>query len=88
MSKTIYYAAITERKGSWQSSDGYVLSDDKIRLQEKIAKMPKEDEEHNWEYHPVKSFEATSRSFKLFKAKAKDGILWLDDIEIDDYFYD
>lgn len=81
----LYYSSITERKGSWQSSDGYIMSDDKDKLLAKIAEMPKYDEHCSWEYNEVESFETTSEKLEHFSSNAKNGILWIDDYEIEKF---
>lgn len=85
MSKILYYSSITKRNGSWQDSDGYILSDNKEKLETKIASMPKHEEHASWEYSKIESFESTKEKYDRFCKYAKEGILWIDDFELGKY---
>lgn len=81
----LYYSSITKRNGSWQDSDGYYLSDIKEKLLAKINTLPIHEGHVSWEYEKIESFETTKKKYDCFCKYAKNGILWVDDYEIDKF---
>ena len=81
----LYYSSITEREGSWQRSDGYLLSDDKDCLQDKINSMPKHGADLSWEYSEIRSFKTTENGCTRFCKYAVEGILAIDDFELEKF---
>lgn len=81
----LYYSSITERKGSWQNSDGYFLSDSKQKLHAKISVMPIHEEHVSWEYSEIESFQTSDEKYAIFCKYAKNGLLRIDDFELKKY---
>lgn len=81
----LYYSYCTEREGSWQRSNGFVISDDKEKLQAKIKSMPKYAADLSWEYDEIKTIEVSEEKCKMFLFKSKESIYFGDDSEIDKF---
>lgn len=81
----LYYSFCTEREGSWQRSNGFVISDNKEKLQAKIDSLPKFDDYHSWEYDKIVCIEVSNSVYELFLTKSKNKIYFGDDFEIEKF---
>ncbi len=79
----LYYSICTEREGSWQRNDGFILSDDKLLLESLIDTKPKFEGELSWEYDPIRSFEPSTETFKFFADKLNGGIYYGENFELE-----
>lgn len=82
---SLYYSSVTKRNGSWQSSEGYILSDTKEKLAQKISTLPIHEPNTSWEYSVIESFATTKEKIELFIKNATEGILWVGDFEMKKY---
>jgi len=81
MNYKLYYSECTEREGSWQRPDGFVMSNDKDKLQNKIDGLLKYAGELSWEYHEIKSIEVNQDRYEFFLSGSKEGIYFGDNYE-------
>lgn len=82
MPELLYYALCTEREGSWQRPDGFLLSEDKNTLQIVIDASPKWENEYSWEYDPIKSFMPDRETYLYFMQKMRSGVFYGDNRDL------
>jgi len=83
MSITLYYSLCTEREGSIQRPDGFILSDNLERLQSVIDNQVKYSGDLSWEYSAIISFEPGNETGLYFAAKLQQSIYFGENKELE-----